>query len=515
MPFKRIWWGIVLVLLLHFGLRAHNIAVQDIYIDEGFHTSRAARVWDFEEHPARFAHGKLLLYYWLGIFEAEPPNFLYTSRWSMALFSLITCATLYTLGRLLVDYRAGLLAITLYAIWPYTLFYERMAMADPLAAGFVTLLVWRSIVFARQPTPRQGLIVGGLIGLATLSKLTVGLAPVIPVVVALGLWRWTPAPHPQLYAWFKRYIPPLGLAAGVVILMWLPIMAPVIWSEWQNNDEIYVVVNDFNVNETGNSNPRGYIQRLLPLIADFTSEGLWIGLGMATLGLGLWHIRRARWRFALGLPLVWAALLGTLPILGAELVTARYFMPLMVPAVLLLAMVLVGWWDVLAGQRQPLRLVLVGALAIWGFGFVWSFNQTLLTSPENLPFEDVNRIEYQNGILIAEDSIRQSAAFVNGMAPHTRPVYATWNVCHLMFLYLERPVTCLDLDTPYGDYSARLPRELPPDGTGYIIFSDYQQRFFQWLNGVETSSVVVYSRESSFPRDVEIWALRWRNTSTP
>ncbi len=504
---QPVLWAVIGLLLLHVALRSHNIAVQDVYIDEGFHTARAVRVWDFDEHPAHFSHGKLLLYYWLGLFEADAPHFLHTARLSMALFSLLTCATLYNLGKMLIDHRAGLLAMLVYAVLPYSLFYERMAMADPLASGLVVLLVWRSWVFARRPTLWQGAVVGVLMGMALLAKLTVGLAPFLPVSIALMLWPWRGDIRRQATTWAKRYVPPLLVAGLTAALIWIPVIAPVLWAEWQNTDASYVVVNDFNVASSSQSKPLSYLERLLPLIEDFTHQGLWWGVGIAGVGLLIGQYRQARWRFALGLPVLWALLLGLLPVLGAELVTASCFMPQMAPLALLCGVVFVGWWEALRPRAG--RLALVGGVAAWMVGYGLPFNHTLLTAPEDLPLRSVNHIEYQNGILIAEAGIRQAAQHINALPPDTAPIYATWNACHLMFLYLERPITCLNLDTPFGEYSRRLPRELPPDGTGYIVFSDYQQRFFQWMNGVETQDIARYDRESDFPRDIEIWAIRW------
>ena len=68
------WSLIVGLLLLHFYLRTHHILNLPAYIDEGFHVKRASWVWDFKTNPGHFAHGKVLLYFWLGLFESPPPG---------------------------------------------------------------------------------------------------------------------------------------------------------------------------------------------------------------------------------------------------------------------------------------------------------------------------------------------------------------------------------------------------------------------------------------------------------
>ena len=94
-------------------------------------------------------------------------------------FSLITASAIYALGRRIANHRTGALALALYAVLPLAFFYERMAMADPLAAGLAALVAWRSLSFARRPTLRAGIVLGGLLAMASLAKLTMGLLPLL------------------------------------------------------------------------------------------------------------------------------------------------------------------------------------------------------------------------------------------------------------------------------------------------------------------------------------------------
>ena len=98
-------WPVILLLLVHFFIRHHHPTWQYAYVDEGFHARRAAVVWDFEQNPGRFAHGKVLLYFWMGLFEGDSTHNLHLLRTSIAIFSLITAATLYRIGRILGNRR--------------------------------------------------------------------------------------------------------------------------------------------------------------------------------------------------------------------------------------------------------------------------------------------------------------------------------------------------------------------------------------------------------------------------
>ena len=130
-----IWLPVVALLLIHLLIRSHHITALEPYVDEGSHLVRGAAVWHFETHPARLAHGKLLTYFWLGLFEGPPSTALVVGRLSIALFSTLTAATIYLLGRWWQNHRTGLLALMIYACWPLAFFFERMALADPFAAG--------------------------------------------------------------------------------------------------------------------------------------------------------------------------------------------------------------------------------------------------------------------------------------------------------------------------------------------------------------------------------------------
>lgn len=254
---------IIALLLLMFGVRAYQPNLQDAYIDEGFHLRRAATIYDFEQNPAREAHGKLLLYFWLGLFVSDDAaTSLPAGRLSIALFSVISGATIYLLGRMFANHRAGRLALLIYALMPLSVFYERMALADPLASGLMMLVLWRSYVFARNPSYRQGVLLGILIALASLAKLTMLLAVFFPLIAAIIYNK-----KKQNIAQFIRlYIPPLVLSGAIFCLMWSPFIIPAYFA--RNSDSPYILVNSRNIvrNESDPSSIPDYLQRLMPVL---------------------------------------------------------------------------------------------------------------------------------------------------------------------------------------------------------------------------------------------------------
>jgi hypothetical protein len=274
--------AVIALLLCGFWLRTHNILAQDPYIDEGFHNVRAAKVWDFQENPGRFAHGKVLLYFWLGIFHAtpdQPLNTLAASRLGMAIWATLTAATLCLVTRLLFGRAAALLALALYVISPLSFFFERMAMADTFAAGWAVLIAWRSLAFARRPTLPQGALLGLLCGFVTLAKLTMGLVPLLPALAALIYfpWRRVMAHRRDLgravLAWAQLYLAPLALAALIVALMWAPLAIPAYLA--RNSDRPFILVNDFNIRANADEEeripPLDYARQVLFLVSEYTT----------------------------------------------------------------------------------------------------------------------------------------------------------------------------------------------------------------------------------------------------
>ena len=60
-----------------------------LYQDETYHLRRAEAVYRFADNPIAYAHGKLLLYYWIGAFDpAYTEAGLATARLSVALTGL-------------------------------------------------------------------------------------------------------------------------------------------------------------------------------------------------------------------------------------------------------------------------------------------------------------------------------------------------------------------------------------------------------------------------------------------
>lgn len=509
---------VVILLLLQTFLRTTHIVSLEGFIDEGFHARRADIVWDFDQNPGRFAHGKVLLYFWLGLFESSPTHNLVTYRFAMAIFSLITGGAIYAIGKRLGTPFTGLMALALYGLLPFAVFFDRMALADPLAAGLVTLVAWRSLVFAdyvgaQPPSPlrwREGVIIGVLLGLSTMAKLTVGLIPLLPGLTALFYftWRWDATLPQQCLRFLKIALPPMLLTAGIVILMWLPMLIPAYQA--QDSEQPFNLVDGMNQrigDEENKMAPQEYLRRIAPTIETFTSQTLWWMAGgflILVAAASLYKREGEVWRGLLFL-LAWALLLAILSILTAQLIRSRYFMPLSAPLCLWFAVLITYAWR----RIHPV----VGAglaigMATWVLWFPLPTINTFIDNPYLFELDSENWIDYQSGYFLSDAAVANAVQDMEAQDPPPTLIYAPWNVCHLAYFQTDLPITCLDQTGPIADIRQHLQAELGPEETAYIIFADYRDPFFQQVEGLGSQQISRYERQN-IRRPVTLWKVWW------
>lgn len=513
---------VIALLLVHFAIRAHHPTLQNPYVDEGFHIARALKIYDFEVNPARFAHGKLLLYFWLGLFDTnDPATMLPVSRLAIAISSVVAASGVYLLGRLWGNARAGLIALAIYSMMPHGVFYERMAMADPFAASWMVLAIWRMWVFARRPSLLQGAIMGLLITLATMAKLTMGLLVLLPLLAIVLYGQWRP-----IIPAMRRYAAPAIVAAGVFLVMWSPFAVPAYLE--RNSDDPFIFVNAFNIDaddsRTDSYIPIEYLETTLRNLDDFLLPyTIWVVLG--AFALTFWQAHRQRimlfaWLLALVLPMIFLA----------HLVSIRYFMPTAVPLALMVGL-MVGYSpkkpmdevhlaptreNRFASARQYLNRVWrylrwgVGAV-IAAYALFWAipFVQQTITNPLDLPFEHINYTEYTAGYLTGDAALQQAAQYVN-LIEDDAPIYADWNTCHKIFFFVERDIHCFD-NNRTGSGLRDAVRSLAGDESMILIIHGYQP-FYDDYNFLRYETIIQTDHER-IRRPVRV--LRMFHTPNP
>lgn len=211
-------WLLVLSLWTVFAIRAHDILTLPAFVDESLHILRAQVVYDFSDAVASFLPGKLLTYYYLGLFGLDNPNALWLARIAIALLTPLSAGLCYAIVWQLTQSRiASLIALWLYALSPFMAFFERMALADPFVTVFGLAAIWLSLRWAKHPSPKLAIWTGVAVGLALLAKLTALPLLAVPILSLLFYGKWQP----------RQLIPVYAVA---VALMLLP-MAYVVYQE--------------------------------------------------------------------------------------------------------------------------------------------------------------------------------------------------------------------------------------------------------------------------------------------
>jgi len=474
-------------------------------VDEGYHLTRAAVVWDFAQHPARFSHGKLLLYFWLGIFESNPLNFLATGRLGVALFTIVNGSTIYLIGKLLHSHRMGLLALAIYTVLPLAFFFERMALADSFAAAFAGLVAWRSLVFVKHPTLREGAILGVLLGTALLAKLTMGLVPFLPVAAALIYYQWHHV-REQVIPWGRQYLPALFLAAAIVIAMWLPILIPAALA--MGSDDPFILIDPANLQQLSDAAPVQSFFNILDMLSDYTTWGLYAAIALAIFYLLWQRTTRQNGLFLLA----WIALAVLLPLFAATLIRTRYLMPMTMPIALILSYGGVHLWESVPRNTfgKGIQITLVGVSAVWLILYAMPFAYTTITAPVDLPLSDEDWERYMSGNF-SGDELRSAAMFIDELDTDNESIITTWGTCQLLFLYMEKPTICLPAtsldEESEQDLLSVINQEREQGRNSAIMVLNNRDSFLQ-MDSVTWERLALYTRDN-IERPVQVWRLTW------
>ncbi len=180
----RAWtWGAVLLLLIFWVSRLHNLLALPIFLDEASHITRAQWVW--EGRPLYLLEtGKALAPYLAAVFWpfAGAP---FIGRFVVVLVGAIGLASVYAVGRELHSRQAGVLAMALWIIAPQLMFFERMALVDTTISSMAMLTLWLAIRMLRSGRERWAILCGVGLALCVFAKTTGIVFFPIPVLVAL------------------------------------------------------------------------------------------------------------------------------------------------------------------------------------------------------------------------------------------------------------------------------------------------------------------------------------------
>ncbi len=231
----------LLILLLAFGLRVHQLDVQSLWYDEGV-TARVAQMgagelarWTADDIQPPLYY--LLLGGWLRLFHPWPGNIAYLMRFFSTGFGVLLVALLAALARRLWGRCAGLLAGLITAISPLMVYYSQEARMYAQLLFLVALAAY-GVVRLLDASSRPGLAIAGKektrLGFLALYALA-GLAAMYThyfagfALLALALY-WA-------HVWVReskkmRALGGFALANLIILLGYLPWL-PAMWQRFQ------------------------------------------------------------------------------------------------------------------------------------------------------------------------------------------------------------------------------------------------------------------------------------------
>jgi len=458
-------WLLVLLLLVAFFVRAHQINALPPFNDESHHIRRAEMVWSFQDADLSFTVGKLLTYYWLGIFHPERLDAVHVARSATALFALLGLAAAYALGRWMFGAWAGLLAVYMLTFAPFMVFFDRMALADPLTTALGMLTVWAGVLLVRRPSEWEwGLLAGILVALTILAKLTgfpFALVPLWGILIfAEGTWR----------ARWRRYRTTLLVCYGVAGGILMPFLLRVVYEELFG--ERISVIDMHLINHQSQSATLWHnIGHLWEALATM-HHPLLVGVFVLALLVALWRRSRAVW-FVLGcVALAWGS-----TIILSGVISTRY-LQLGVPLFFVLG----------AGALFQVPLSPSGRLWLgWGVASVWIvfFAQPFILNAWNNPIQnhahltDRSRWEYFTNFTAGYglmDAARVMPTLQPSMTSDTVPIIGIVGSCHQIRLYLEEP-SAVFLECPAFGWEG----EFMDDVANYVDFRLTQESVLYML----------------------------------
>jgi hypothetical protein len=448
----------VLLLLLFWASRLHEVLRLPLFLDEASHLTRAQWVW--EGQPWYLLEtGKALAPYLSAAFwpfAAAP----FIGRVVVVLLGLIGMAAAYAVGRALHSREAGLLTMGLWIAAPQLFFFERMALTDGTLGAMAMLTLWLAIRTGRGGRAVTAALCGVALMLTVLAKLTGLVYLPIPALAAalVGCGGW----RSRLRGVIITYVV-FGLLAAPLVVFW-------------QREEADPTGQSSGLTSTDPTSISARVERNLPksweAVRAYFGDSMLGVIGVACLAALAWRPRPSLLLLA-QVVVPFAAIAVT-----AQQLWLRYLVPV-TPFFLLAAavgLVEIGRWLLPRhpGSARWLPRLVIG---VWAVSVGLPFALNAYRDPAMLPLPAGDRFEYVEWIPSGY-GIREAAAYLNATIDEPITVLGAAVNCNAARLYLrfESPVTlhCPSLhwggDNPHivADIRARIAR----DGVLYILSED-------------------------------------------
>jgi 4-amino-4-deoxy-L-arabinose transferase-like glycosyltransferase len=369
-----------------------------IFVDEGIHIGWAVRVWQgFPFTPLE--DGKLLQVWLASLVVPWASNTLWAARAVTVLIGGLALYACFQIGARLYSREAGFLCAALYVVCPFTLFYDRMALADGFLSTFAALTLLWSIALVQDKKIHYAVLLGVAMAAAILSKMPGLLALFTPLCTVILLGK-----PPRV-----RVAKQLALSYGITLALTLFPIVRFLQTTHQGEEKSLM--------------GEGAAKLVSQFVAN-TQEGfqwLWFYWTPPILILGVagfvFAIAKRRREYLL------PGIVSLIPLLaftaGSRIWFPRYLLLATVPVLSLVAGIVTSaaHWKRLSrlsefkAGRHALSIFLVLLVGL----FAWRVDWLLLTNPVRAPLPVVDRVQYIEawpsgyGVAEAADYLRQEA----------------------------------------------------------------------------------------------------------
>lgn len=178
------------LLLVGAATRLARLTVLPVFLDESWYISWSLKLTSGMSLVRPWLAGKgLPIFANALLLPLAGGHDLAASRAVTVAFSLVTAAAVFALARRLYDLRTAVVATAFYLFCPFTLFHDRLFLADAVVTTFFALALVAGCAFARSGRVRDGALCGLALALGALSKASGVLLLFVPVAAWLFLAR--------------------------------------------------------------------------------------------------------------------------------------------------------------------------------------------------------------------------------------------------------------------------------------------------------------------------------------
>ncbi len=213
---RKLWGALAAIVALCAATRLLGLMALAQFLDESWHISWSLKV----------AAGMSLVRPWLAgrvlpiaagavVLPWAHGHELAVGRMLAVLSSLVTAVAVFAVARRLYDARAAVIAALFYVFCPFTLFHDRLFLADPILSCFVALAMLGSHALARQGRESLGALTGLALTLAVLSKTSGVLLLFLPAAA------WLLFARPLRRAWRALALAYAVAACLLAVPLWI------------------------------------------------------------------------------------------------------------------------------------------------------------------------------------------------------------------------------------------------------------------------------------------------------